>query len=159
MPSYSPALFAEITDPFLLADMRGLDLEPEHCVGNSHAFTVAEFDDGTAECACGGLLREPRDGEQMWAEVVHDTTGRQHCPPYACRSCYRQHNQPAGAQLYPADRLALMGPRAMRRVAEFAQADLDNDTVTYLGMDREQTRATAARTVADITAVLDRTVS
>lgn len=95
MPSYSPTLFAEITDPFLLADMRGLDLEPEYCVGNSHAFTVAEFDDGTAECACGDLLREPRDGEQMWAEVVHDATGRQHCPPYSCRACCRVHNLPS----------------------------------------------------------------
>jgi hypothetical protein len=160
MPSYSPVLFAPITDPFLLADMRGLDLEPEYCVGNSHAFTVAEFDDGTAECACGGLLRAPRDGDRHFnAETVHDATGAMHCPAYGCQSCYRVHNQPAGAQLYPAARLALMGPHAMRRVVEFARADLADDAVTYLGMDRAQTRATAARTVADIVAVLDRTVS
>lgn len=160
MPSYSPTLFAEITDSFLLADMRGLDLEPEYCVGNSHALVIVEFDDGTAECACGGLLREPRDGDRHFnAEMVHDATGAMHCPAYGCQSCYRVHNQPAGAQLYTPERLELMGPHAMRRVVEFARADLANDTVTYLGMDREQTRATAARTVADITAVFDRTVS
>jgi hypothetical protein len=160
MPSYSPALFAPITDPFLLADMRGLDLEPEYCVGNSHAFVVAEFDDGTAECECGGLLRAPREGDRRPdAELVHDASGAVHCPAYACRGCKSLHNQPASAQLYTPARLALMGPHAMRRVVEFARADLANDTVTYLGMDRAQTRATAARTVADIVAVLDRTVS
>jgi len=162
MPAYSPTLFAPITDPFLLADTEGLDLEPEHCVGNSHAFVVAEFDDGTAECACGGLLREPREpreGERQHHALVHDATGRQQCPAYGCRSCYRVHNQEPGAQLYPAARLALMGPHAMRRVAEFARADLNDERVLYLGMTREQTRATAARTVADIEAVLDRTVS
>jgi len=158
MPAYSPTLLAPITDPFLLADTEGLDLEPEYCVGNSHAFVVAEFDDGTAECECGGLLRAPREGEQMWAELVHDTTGRQHCPPYSCRSCYRVHNQEPGAQLYPADRLALMGPHAMHAVVEFARADLNDERVLYLGMNRAQTRATAARTIADIEAVLDRTV-
>jgi hypothetical protein len=154
MPAYSPRLFAEITDPFLLADLDGLDLEPEYCVGNSHALVVVEFDDGTAECACGGLLRAPRDGEQMWAEVVHDTTGRQHCPAYGCPACYRVHNQPAGAQLYTAARLELMGPHAMRSVVEFARADLANEGVTYLGMNRAQTRATAARTIADVSAAL-----
>jgi hypothetical protein len=160
MPSYSTTLFAEITDPFLLADMRDLDLEPEYCVGNSHAFVVAEFDDGTAECECGGLLREPRDGDRHFnAEMVHDASGAMHCPAYACRGCKSLHNQPAGAQLYTADRLALMGPHAMRRVVEFANADLADGTVTYLGMDRAQTAATAARTVADIMAVLDRTIS
>jgi len=95
MPAYSPTLFAPITDPFLLADMRGLDLEPECCVGNSHAFVMVEFDDGTAECACGGLLRAPHADEQVWAELVHDATGYQHCPPYGCPCCYRVHNLPA----------------------------------------------------------------
>lgn len=159
MPTYSPRLFTPITDPDLIADVEGLDLEPRDCVGNSHAFVVAEFDDGTAECECGGLLREPREGERQHHALVHDATGAQYCPAYGCRSCYRVHNQEPGAQLYPADRLALMGPHTMRRVVEFARADLANEGTLYLGMDRVQTRATAARTVADIEAVLDRTIS
>lgn len=62
-------------------------------------------------------------------------------------------------QLYPASRLAGMSTARLRRVLAFAEVDAVNSWITYDGMMRDETRATAARTVADVSAELRRRVA
>jgi hypothetical protein len=62
-------------------------------------------------------------------------------------------------QLYPASRTAGMSTRQLRSVRAFAQADTATPWSAYDGMTHDETRAAAARTVADVTAELRRRIA
>lgn len=62
-------------------------------------------------------------------------------------------------QLYPASRTAGMNTRQLRSVLAFAKMDTHIPWSTYNGMTRDETRAAAARTVADVSAALRRRVA
>ncbi len=62
-------------------------IEPDYCVGNSHALIAYERSSSTADCACGTALIRLTDGR--W---VHGVNLSALCPPYECE-CGKRHNQ------------------------------------------------------------------